>query len=123
MSAARQAAMTRAGFALTLVLSVLHSACTASDPDDEQRRGTGGKADDAVVCTGSEECESGSHCSTEDGDCDSLCEPGEVCAAVCAGTCVTDAIVCTSSNECGPGNHCTTDDGACDSICEPGEVC
>jgi hypothetical protein len=70
-------------------------------------------------CRSSIDCGAGLHCSTEDGDCQSLCPPNVGCVAVCAGTCVadkeppppppgcaTDADCYAAANYCGGGCSC-----------------
>lgn len=93
-----------------------------------------------ATCTSSDMCPEGTHCSTEDGVCDSACRPGaDTCVAVCAGTCVEDvARACFDDAECGAGEFCDRDPCvypggvpdssgdaafACGGVCAPREGC
>ncbi len=48
----------------------------------------------AQKCFSSDQCGTGQYCTTETGDCQSACEPGQMCIQVCAGVC--------KSNQCKP---------------------
>jgi hypothetical protein len=83
-------------------------------------------------CTSSADCGPGSHCTTDDGDCQPPpgCDPttGMDCPAVCTGVCVPDGGDVCANIDCGPGAHCEPQcypcdqpfpDGSCDKKCEP----
>lgn len=78
-------------------------------------------------CFGDEECGTGAHCSTSDGEClpPPGCDPdnGQACPAVCYGKCVLDQDSCTNV-DCGPGSHCEEQcqgapGGTCNPVCVP----
>ncbi len=49
-------------------------------------------------CHSSDQCQSNEYCTTEKGDCRSICRPGEMCPAVCTGECKPKQ----TSNTCEP---------------------
>ena len=59
-------------------------------------------------CTSSIDCPNGQYCTTEDGDCQSLCDPlTQVCPAVCAGSCRPFEVPCGEDfGTCGPHLYC-----------------
>lgn len=51
-----------------------------------------------LKCLSSDDCSASEYCSTEDGDCDSACEPGDdMCIQACAGTCKPRVLRSSSS--------------------------
>lgn len=81
-------------------------------------------------CFSDQECGTGAHCSTSDGDCQSPpgCENGMPCPDVCYGQCVMDNDSCTNVS-CGAGSHCEEqchpgDPGTtCQPVCVPDQAC
>lgn len=80
-----------------------------------------------TVCFASSQCPRGTHCSVEDGVCDSACPPGRICPAVCAGTCVRDAAIplppgpnCGTAT-CGKGTFCCN--ASCNTCAPRGGAC
>lgn len=59
-------------------------------------------------CTSSLDCPVGTYCTTEDGVCDSLCDPtAQACPDVCAGTCRANEVPCGEDfATCGPHLYC-----------------
>lgn len=74
----------------TCTCTVNGIACTlkACAPTSSSARSTSPSPSTGTKCLSSNQCPRGQYCTTEDGDCQSACEPGAmVCIQACAGVC------------------------------------
>lgn len=88
--------------------------------NDELRR--------AKACASSNDCASGKYCTTEDGVCKPppACRPGQVCAALCYGTCapLKAAGSCSADADCRTfSDYCTGCDCRALSVKDPDPSC
>lgn len=74
-------------------------------------------------CASSAECAASQYCTTEDGVCNRPpgCRPGEICPAVCYGTCARDEREQCGDVTCRAGDVCCN--ASCGICTEPGGFC
>lgn len=80
--------------------------------------------DSRATCASSNQCNEGSYCTTEDGDCLATCPDGEMCATGCMGYCQpVSQRLCSGSHQCPTGTYCTTEDGDCSKTSCKEDIC
>lgn len=101
---------------MALVLSVAASGCVGSVDPGVAEAELGGRR-----CASSDDCIDRQYCSTEDGDCNSACRPGEICTALCLGVCRNDHREQCGDRVCPSGTECCN--ASCGTCVEPGGFC